>query len=639
MLTKKKRIIIIMTILTAAATLLSGCGITRTVTDATEQNSLTSAPTDSAVTAEATTAEETTLSGSDMFTDRDYEIGYDESTAVTVTLNGTSAACGDVSVAIADGTVTLTQEGTYLLTGAYTGSVVIDMDKSAKPHIILKNAEITSPDGAALYVAQADKVFVTLADGTANTLANGGSFADSADNVDGAVFSKDDITFNGTGSLTVSSPAGHGVVGKDDVVFTGGVYSITSAAHGIDANDSVRTVNASLTVYAGKDGVHCENDDDAKKGFVYIAGGSLTVSAEGDGVSASADVTVEDGALDIVTGGGSENAEKKTSDGWGQFGGGRMGGRPGEGGNGRQMPGGAPGMPGDADGGTVGLSYTPDQTAEAEQLSASADGDSDSIKGIKADGDIVINGGTVTVNAADDAVHANGSVTVGSGALTLASGDDGVHADGTLTVSGGTVAVTECYEGLEALVINVTGGDISIHADDDGLNAAGGSDESGFGGMRGGDMFGKGGFGATEGAEINISGGQISIQAGGDGIDSNGSVTVTGGNTLVDCPTAGDTSPFDYETTAAITGGTLVATGSSMMAEGFTSAEQGVINGRLSEQSGGTTLTVTDGSGNILVDVTPDNPYNYILISTPELTSGRTYTLTVGGYSDSVTAR
>ena len=598
MFTKKKTIIMITAVITAAA-MLAGCGKTQTETATTEQAAPTAAQTE-ADTAEATTAEETPLAGSDMFTNRDYEVGYDESTAVTVTLNGSTAACGDVSVAIADGTVTLTKEATYLITGTYTGSVVIDMDKSAKPHIILKNADITCADGAALYVAQADKVFVTLADGTVNTLANGGSFDGAEEGVDGAVFSRDDITFNGTGALTVTSPAGHGVVGKDDVVFTGGTYTVTAASHGIDANDSVRIDNAAVTIAAGKDGVHADNADDAEKGFVYLAGGTLTVDAQGDGISATADVTVEDGAIALVTGGGSENGEKKSSDGWGQF-----GGRPGPGGY---------------------------------DNSAATDEDSASIKGVKADGNVVINGGVITVDSADDAIHADGSVSVNEGALTMKTGDDGVHANATLTVTGGHITVTECYEGLEALSVNITGGTIDIEADDDGLNAAGGSDESGFGGMRGGDMFG-GGFGATEGAEITISGGQITIRAGGDGIDSNGSVTISGGSIVVDCPTQGDTSPFDYETTAAVTGGTLIATGSSMMAEGFTSNSQGVINGRLNEQSGGTAITITDGSGSVVISAAPTNPFNYILISSPELVSGQSYTLTVGGYSDSVTAR
>ena len=638
-LTNKKILSILAVLVTAAMLFLCACGKTAVVTeDAAQAEATVSAAEtgDSAATTEASTAK---TSSSDMFTDRDYEVGYDESTAVIITLTGDTAQASGAGVTVEGvtvegGTVTLTQEATYVLTGTLNGTVVIDMDSAAKPHIILKNASVTSDDSAALNVVQADKVFVTLAEGTENTLANGGSFAESETGVDGAVFSKDDITFNGAGSLTVTSPAGHGVVGKDDVVFTGGEYTISAASHGIDANDSVRIDNATLTVDAGKDGVHCENSDDTTKGFVYIAGGTLTIEAEGDGVSAGTDLTVEDGDIDVIAGGGSVNAAQKTSDSWGQYKGG-MGSR-GMGG-GRPGMGDAPEMPG-SDGGTVGLAYETEQSLTADSLAA-GDSDSTSIKGLKADGSIAVNGGTITVDAADDAIHSNASVTVSDGTLTLTSGDDGIHADDTLTVSGGSITVTDSYEGLEGQTINVTGGQISVNASDDGLNAAGDTDESGYGGMRGGDMFGgRGGMGGGSG-DIVISGGQVSVKAGGDGIDSNGTVTISGGSILVDCPTMGDTSPFDYETTASITGGTLIATGSSNMAEGFTSASQGVIAGRLSEQSGGTSLSVTDGSGSEILSTTPETSYNYILISSPELTSGGTYTLTVGGNSQSVTAR
>lgn len=630
----------------AAAVLLTGCGrgaSTEGLTDAAQDSSVTAAQETVTGAAEQTTAESVSRSASDLFTGRDYEVGYDETTATVVTLNGTTATASGEGVAVDGNTVTLTQEGTYVLTGTLNGSVVIDMDDTAKPHIILRNASVTNEDGAALQVEQADKVFVTLEAGTDNTLSNGGSFSGEEEGVDGAVFSRDDITFNGTGSLTVSSPAGHGVVGKDDVVFTGGAYQISAASHGVDANDSVRVANASFAILSGKDGIHCENSDDTAKGFVYLDSGSLVIEAEGDGVSASADVTVETASLSVTAGGGSANADKKTSDGWGSFKGGGMGGRMGGGRGGEDRPdmGSMPGQPGAE--GTVGLAYEAEQSVSAEQLAATSDtsdSDSTSIKGIKADGSITVNGGVITVDAADDAIHAGGAVAVNGGTLTLTTGDDGIHADGDLTVTDGSLTVTESYEGLEGLTITLSGGQIAVNADDDGLNAAGGSDQSGFGGMRGGDMFGgRGGQGATDGAALNISGGQVSVKAGGDGIDSNGTVSISGGAILVDCPTMGDTSPFDYEATASITGGTLIATGSANMAAGFTSSSQGVIAARVSEQGGNTTLTLTDGSGAEILSTTPENAYNYVLISAPELTSGQSYTLTVGGDSGSVTAR
>ena len=131
-----------------------------------------------------------------------------------------------------------------------------------------------------MYILSADKVFVTLAENTENTLSNGGTFTAIDDNnIDAVLFSKQDLTLNGLGSLKITSPAGHGIVCKDDLVLTGGTYNVTSASHGFDANDSVRIANASITIDAGKDGIHAENADDTWLGFVYALSGSVNIEA------------------------------------------------------------------------------------------------------------------------------------------------------------------------------------------------------------------------------------------------------------------------------------------------------------------------------------------------------------------------
>ena len=192
-------------------------------------------------------------SKSEMFTERDLSGEYDEAAALKISLNGSSAeiteegtetTSGDVSI---DGsTITIKSEGTYILSGTLTdGMIIVEADDTAKVQIVLDGASITSSTSAALYVISADKVFVTTADGTENTLANGGTFTAIDDsNIDGAVFAKDDITFNGNGTLTVTSPAGHGIVGKDDVKIAGGTLNITASKHGVQANDSARFAEA-----------------------------------------------------------------------------------------------------------------------------------------------------------------------------------------------------------------------------------------------------------------------------------------------------------------------------------------------------------------------------------------------------------
>ena len=187
------------------------------------------------------------------------------------------------------------------------------------------------------------------------------------------------------------------------------------------------------------------------------------------------------------------------------------------------------------------------------------------MKGLKSTAEMLISDGSFTINSADDSVHSNASITVNGGIFEIASGDDAVHADETLTITAGTIHITESYEGVEAVHIKVQGGDISLVASDDGLNAAGGTDSSGTtggrDGMFGGGPGGGGGMSPSSNGSITISGGTLHINASGDGIDANGSLTISGGYTVVVGPTQGDTATLDYDTTAMITGGTFIGTG------------------------------------------------------------------------------
>lgn len=260
----------------------------------------------------------------EMFTDEDLDASYDPSTCIQLTFNGDQITATSDSVQISGTTITLTEEVTYLISGTLDdGMLIIDADENAKLQLVLNGVDIHSQTMAPLYIRTADKVYITLADGTTNTLSNGGTFTSIDDNnIDATLFSKQDLTINGSGILTIISPSGHGMACKDDLVITGGVFSITSASHGIDANDSVRmTGNVQLAIQAGKDGLHVENSEDASLGFVYISNSQLSVEAQGDGLSASAHLQIEDGHFEILAGGGNENGEKEASETWGNFGG------------------------------------------------------------------------------------------------------------------------------------------------------------------------------------------------------------------------------------------------------------------------------------------------------------------------------
>ena len=594
---KRRKIFSLLLILTL---LMSGCGSQKSEESISENSDTQSTEEESS---------NSNVSVIDMFTDRDYRTDYDEANSVIIELNGNSASCDSNTVEISGSTVTIKDEGTYILRGTLDdGMIIVDANEKDKPQLVFDGVDINSETSAPLYILEGDKVFVTLAEGSENTLSNGGTFESIDDNnIDGAIFSKQDLTLNGNGTLTINSPAGHGIVCKDDLVFTSGTYVVNSASHGLDANDSVRCTNATITVSAGKDAIHAENSDDTSLGFIYVANGTYNLSGEGDGMDAGAYILIDDGTFDIISGGGSENATKLTSDSWGGFMGGRGENRPGE----MTKPG------------------TQSQSTKEQSIDTAEDSEdsSTSIKGVKATGDLTINGGTFTIDTADDAVHSNANATINGGTFEIAAGDDGVHADETLTITDVTMNISESYEGLEALHIEVSGGNISLVASDDGLNAAGGTDQSGMTGPRGQDQFGGG---SSSNGSILISGGTLYINASGDGLDANGTLEISGGMTTVCGPTQGDTATLDYDVSGVITGGTFIGTGASSMAQTFSDSEQGVIAVSVGNQAAGTEITLTDSQGNVVITHAPELSFGVVIFSSPDIVKGETYTITVG---------
>ncbi len=520
---------------------------------------------------------------SDMFTDNDYDTDYDEDSAIAVSLNGDSISCTSVKASVNGTTITLTSGATYIFSGKLdNGSIIVDA-KDTKPHIIFNNVDITNNNFASLYVKEADKVFITLIDGTTNSLSNVNGFIQIDDNnVDGVIFSKQDLTINGSGAISISSPYGNGIVCKDDLVLAGGSYTIDAANHGLDANDSIRICDVVATIEAGKDGIHAENSDDEALGYIYIASGEFDITAADDGISSNLTIEIEAGTFNIYT----------------------------------------------------GPAYTTLNT---------------SLKGIKATSSILISDGAYTINSFDDSIHSNSSVVINGGTLNISTSDDGIHADEILQIANGTINITKSYEGLEALTINVSGGNISMVCSDDGLNAAGGNDSSGVtnsgmptrpGGGHGrpGDNFGGGGASSGNGY-IKISGGYLYIQASGDGIDANGSLSITGGVVYVCGPTNGDTAVLDYDKTGTISGGEFYGSGSSMMAQTLTGSGQGVIGVSVGSQTANTAITVKNSQGEVVAELIPVLAYQIIIISNSKIISGETYTITIGSSTGTALAK
>ncbi len=641
-----------------------------------------------------------TLSYDDMFTDRDLDVGYEESDSVKISLSddSTTVSSGSSDNSSTDDTVdgvtvdgnviTITSGGTYIISGTLSeGQLVVDADDE-KVQLVLDNADITCATSAAIYIKSAGKTFITLAEGSENILMNTAEFeAIDDNNIDAVIFSKDDLALNGSGTLTINSENGHGIVSKDDLKITGGTYNITAASHALSGKDSVRIAAGTFNLVSGKDGIHSENADDSSKGYVYIAGGEFTIDSTGDGIDASNIVQIDDGTFDITAGGGVENSTKTHEDNMmGGPGGGKgpqMGEAPsgevpdgntpsGEAPSGKGLDGNAPsekssgevpqGDPGNNSSENSGSDNSssdretppekPDsntnQAAGTDKVASinqsdgteqsesdTSDSDSASTKGIKADGRLYINGGTFTINSADDSVHSNSAVTINDGTYTLTTGDDGVHSGEAVEINGGTITISESYEGLEGLTVTINDGDIDITSSDDGINAAGGTEEMGFGRM-GNDSTEDT---STDEMWMEINGGYIHVLAGGDGIDSNGDITVNGGEVYIDGPSDNGNSAIDYGDRSAcyVNGGTVVAIGSNGMAEDISDdSDQQVMLVKLDSQKEAGEVTLTDSDGNEIITYTALKAYDCVIISTKDLEAGQTYTLTTSGTQTNV---
>ena len=337
----------------------------------------------------------------DMFTKRDLAGTYDESEAVKITLSGKTAACNSSNVQIEDGVVTIKAAGVYVLSGTLTdGTIVVDAGDDDKVQLVLDGVSIMAADYAAIYAKNADKVFVTLAEGAENSLTVSGDYVQTDDNnVDAVIFAKCDLTLNGTGSLTVKDNTGHGIVSKDDLVVTGGTYTIYSQDHCLNGKDSVRIADGTFNLSCDEDGIHAGNDDQ-QDGYVYIEGGDINISVGDDAIHAEGLLIITGGDIDVskscegveggkilVTGGDIDVISR--DDGFNA-----AGGSSGSGDN-HDGFGGGPGMGG-----------------------VDMDADNDAY--------ILITGGTININANGDGIDSNGCIGITGGSVhVLGPSDNG----------------------------------------------------------------------------------------------------------------------------------------------------------------------------------------------------------------------
>lgn len=480
---------------------------------------------------------------------------------------------------------------------------------------------VTANDGA-VGIA---KVTVNALEGFENTLSdselnNADLYGDTSDGGDGtnAAYAESavikgkvsaNITLTGKGVLNLNCATKNAIkLGTSGVLTVESLtLNIVSANRGISCDNIININSGSINITASGDGISTDPDavsvEDGTAAQIYINGGSITINAGGDGIQSAQDITITDGSFDITTGTGYDD-ESFNSDTDSRKG--------------------------------IKASFSSDEDADTEDSTNS----------------ITVSGGSFVLNTADDSINSDSYICITGGNFEIKTGDDGIHADTTLDVGQNdadnsliNINILTCYEGLEAGTVNIYSGNISVVSSDDGINAAGGSDENqgpaGGGFNPGGGRPGQGGPGGNPGGNggsapgqggssdytINIYGGEIFVNAEGDGLDSNGDLNLLGGSLVIwGMKAGGDNEPLDCDGTLTIDGATVFGAGSSAMTT-VPRNSQGYITSRASAASGKTVNILQNGETVFKIKVVKN--INYVIYSSPDVTDASEWSIVI----------
>ncbi|MGM9530423.1 carbohydrate-binding domain-containing protein [Intestinibacter sp.] len=484
--------------------------------------------------------------------------------------------------------ITINSSGTYSISGTLSdGQLIVDAGDKDDVYIVLDNANITCSDNSPINIVNGDKVILSTAKDSENNISDGEEYnlEENIDEPNAAIFSKSDLVIMGEGSLNIKGNYNNGITSKDDLIIQSGDIFVEAANHGIKGKDCVVILDGNIKVTSDGDGIKSTNTEDSDRGYVQIEGGSIDITSGEDGIQAETNLIINEGDIKISTGGGSENASTKED--WGNWGPANRGG---------------------------------------QNTTTSDIDEEESAKGIKASSSIEINGGKLDIDSSDDSIHSNGAIKIKNTDIDIKSGDDGIHSDATLEISGGDIEISKSYEGIESQEITLSGGNINITASDDGVNVSGGNDNSSQ------NRPGANPFESDQDAKLTISGGTIVVDASGDGLDSNGTIEMTDGLVVVNGPTNSGNGSLDYGSSFNISGGTLIAAGSSgMLQNPSDTSEQNVISTVLTSQSKNTLVHIEDQDGNELITFSPSKEYSSIIVSSPNIKDNSTYKVYIGG--------
>lgn len=547
-----------------------------------------------------------------------------------------------------DSVYTITHAGEYTVTGLLSeGQIVVNADDNAEISIILNGTSIICSNGSPIYIKNADNVKIKSEENTYNYIVDARAEADdnsdnsSSENGNAAIYAACDLKLVGKGALSVTGNYNNGIQSKDDISIKNVTIKINAVNNAIKGNDEVAIESGEIIAISRKgDGIKTSNSSlstkGKQKGNVIISGGNIDIYAACDGIDAAYGVDVSgDGNLNIYTDTYSDYSEAVAADNSGSSASslgnppdmnntqnnGNMGNPP-DMNNSSSNYGNNPDMKGNFGGGNRTANGMPGNNSSGNSSKKSY-----STKGIKAESEINISGTAINISSTDDGIHANsdsgvletgedgkGIISISGGTITISTGDDGIHADKELNITDGYINVLTSYEGLEAITINISGGQSFVYAADDGINACTGD--------------------GTSTPLINITGGYVDVTTGSgdtDGIDSNGSYTQSGGMVFVKCgSSSGQVSgSIDVDGNITITGGTCVALGG--ICETPVNSVNAYVFSSVSFNAG--SYSVKDSSGNEIISFTLNNSYSNGWICASALTTNTEYTLYFDGSS------
>ncbi len=561
------------------------------------------------------------------YSKRDMDASFDESSATKITLSGDSASVSGSGAAAEGSTVTISTAGTYIVSGNLTdGSITATTSENDKIQIVLNGVKIASSNGPAIDIQSADKCFITLAEGTQNSLSDGSAFT--SEDANACIYATCDLTINGLGSLDVSGNYRHGVFSKDDLVVYGGSINVSAVEDGFNGKDSVKIGAGDISIDSGADGVKSSKSTNPEKGFVYVSGGSLSIDAEDDGIQAKTYLCIAGGSIEIDAADDALHSDLE-----GALNGGSTSVRSGD----------------DAFHCETKLEVN-DGSFVAETCS----------EGYEAEW-VVVNGGDTNICALDDAMNAsaadlsddsespdaNASTSVSSGepGSNAAQSDDPIDAPDASSSNADSSEQQNMTPGASqqdgAIPPELPSGDGSQGGQAGGARGDLGQVPDAQNGMerRGQAPGGQGGApGASDSnCLIQINGGKVVLNSQGDGVDSNGNVEINGGTLLVNGPSSDGDGAFDYDGEATISGGTVLMAGAVGMAQSFTSGTQAFALVQASG-SAGSVIEATDADGNVIATLTATRVFGCVLVSGAGVSDGDTITVSVDGAATMATA-